>query len=46
MACERDNPNVIPTEYFTVSCFLQEPPGEAGELIKDENDSQNCLSRL
>jgi len=34
----RDNPNIIPTEYFTVSYYLESPlPGAAkGELIKDE----------
>ena len=35
----RDNPNIIPTEYFTVSYYLESPlPGAAkGELIKDES---------
>lgn len=37
---ERDNPNIIPTEYFTVSCSSQEPTDEAngGELVRDENN--------
>jgi hypothetical protein len=36
---ERDNPNIIPTEYFTASYFLQPPAPDAanGELIKDDN---------
>jgi len=35
----RDNPNIIPTEYFTVSYYLESPlPGAAkGEMIKDES---------
>ena len=35
----RDNPNTIPTEYFTVSYFFSEPVAGAtgGEIIKDEN---------
>ena len=35
----RDNPSVIPTEYFTVSYYLESPlPGAAkGEMIKDES---------
>ena len=37
---KRDNPNIIPTEYFTVSCLFQEPSDEAngGEQVKDENN--------
>ena len=37
---KRDNPNIIPTEYFTVSCFFAEPSDEAngGELVKDEDN--------
>jgi hypothetical protein len=36
---ERDNPNIIPTEYFIASYFLQQPaPGAAnGQMIKDDN---------
>ena len=36
---KRDNPNVIPTEYFTASYFLELPSTDAvnGELIKDDN---------
>ena len=35
---QRSNPDIIPTEYFTVSFFIHEPSGEAdrGEFIKDE----------
>ena len=34
----RDNPSVIPTEYFTASYYLQEPAQDAnGETIKDED---------
>ena len=36
---ERNNPNIIPTEYFTASYFLQQPApdDEDGESIKDDN---------
>jgi hypothetical protein len=35
---KRDNPNIIPTEYFTVSYCLYEPTDEnTGEILKDEN---------
>jgi hypothetical protein len=36
----RENPNIIPTEYFTVSYYLQQPSAENtdGRIIKDEND--------
>lgn len=36
---ERSNPNIIPTEYFTVTCFYEEPsPGSVdGEPIADED---------
>ena len=35
---ERNNPNIIPTEYFTASYFLQQPASgvENGQLIKDD----------
>jgi hypothetical protein len=35
----RDNPNIIPTEYFTASYFLQQPPAnaEGGQPINDDN---------
>lgn len=35
----RDNPNIIPTEYFTASYYLKEPLPDAnnGELIKEDN---------
>jgi hypothetical protein len=36
---ERSNPDIIPTEYFTVSFFSNEPEVESdrGEFIKDED---------
>ena len=36
---ERNNPNIIPTEYFTASYFLQQPAPDAtnGQIIKDDN---------
>ncbi|MFL5810083.1 MAG: hypothetical protein ACJ749_11220 [Flavisolibacter sp.] len=35
---ERNNPNIIPKEYFTASYYLQEPAQDAnGEVIKDED---------
>jgi hypothetical protein len=35
---ERPNPNIIPTEYFTASYFLNEPDSNAdgGKAINDE----------
>lgn len=35
----RDNPNIIPTEYFTVSYYLNEPsPADVkGEVIKEDD---------
>jgi hypothetical protein len=35
---QRSNPDIIPTEYFTVSFFINEPTGDAdkGEFVKDE----------
>lgn len=34
----RDNPNIIPTEYFTVAYFFQDPAANAvGEKLKDED---------
>ena len=35
---ERSNPNIIPTEYFTASYYLDEPTLETktGEVINDE----------
>lgn len=37
----RENPNVIPTEYFTASYYLQEPVSDTaqGEGIKDDDGS-------
>lgn len=35
---ERDNPNIIPTEYFTATYFFEEPAGtEKGETIKGDD---------
>ena len=36
---QRDNPNIIPTEYFTASYFFAEPNNNAenGEVIKDDD---------
>ena len=34
---QRENPNIIPTEYFTATFYLQEPVSDSnGETIKDE----------
>ena len=35
----RENPNIIPTEYFTATCYLQEPShnGNNGEPVQDED---------
>jgi hypothetical protein len=32
----RQNPNTIPTEYFTARYYLEEPRGAEGEMLKDE----------
>jgi hypothetical protein len=36
---ERENRNIIPTEYFTAAYYLQEPTSgtAGGEIIKDED---------
>ena len=36
---ERANPNIIPTEYFTASYYLNEPGSNShsGEVINDED---------
>ncbi len=36
---ERENPNIIPTEYFTASCYKDEPVNSSreGERILDED---------
>ncbi len=36
----RDNPDTIPTEYFTASYYLTEPTGDAGdgETIKENGE--------
>lgn len=35
----RSNPNIIPTEYFTATCYRDEPGASptGGESIRDEN---------
>ena len=34
---QRSNPNIIPTEYFTASYYLQSPDQQLeGEIMKDE----------
>lgn len=33
----RNNPNIIPTEYFTAKYYLDEPNSGSGEAFKDEN---------
>ncbi len=36
---QRENPNVIPTEYFTAAYYLQEPTDQSkdGVVIKDDD---------
>lgn len=36
---QRDNPKIIPTEYFTAAYYLNEPAENAadGEIIKDDD---------
>lgn len=34
---QRDNPNIIPTEYFTAKYYLQPPQEAVGESIKNED---------
>jgi hypothetical protein len=38
----RENPNIIPTEYFTASYFWQEPTdgGSAGEMIQEDGETK------
>ena len=37
----RENPNIIPTEYFTATYYLQEPGEEAkGEIIREEGEAK------
>jgi hypothetical protein len=41
---ERENPNIIPTEYFTAKYYYNEPlNNEGGELIKDEDGSDKLF---
>ncbi|HUC81164.1 MAG TPA: hypothetical protein VMR70_09625 [Flavisolibacter sp.] len=39
---QRENPNIIPTEYFTASYFFNEPTGEdeSGEKIMEEGEAK------
>jgi hypothetical protein len=39
---QRENPNIIPTEYFTATCFFKEPAGdnETGEKIMEEGEAK------
>ena len=36
---QRANHNIIPTEYFTATCYLEEPTNDAmkGDIIKDDD---------
>ncbi len=38
---ERENPNIIPREYFSASCYNSEPAEDSrnGDSIKDEDGS-------
>ena len=38
----RENPNIIPTEYFTASYFFQEPAenGPAGQTVKEDGEAK------
>jgi hypothetical protein len=40
---ERENPNIIPTEYFTAKYYYNEPTGNEGETIKDEDGSEKLF---
>jgi hypothetical protein len=34
---KRDNPNIIPTEYFTATYYFEEPvANKSGETVKDD----------
>ena len=39
---QRDNPNIIPKEYFTASYFWQEPAesGSGGEVVKEDGEAK------
>ena len=42
---ERANHNIIPTEYFTASWYLQEPgTTNSGETIKDEEGTPKLFT--
>ena len=36
---QRDNPRVIPTEYFTARYYLQDPSGQQGRMITERDGS-------
>lgn len=42
---ERENPNIIPTEYFTATYYIEEPVSEkvTGVVISDEDESRPRL---
>jgi hypothetical protein len=42
---ERENPNIIPTEYFTAKYYDSEPTENnlEGEIIKDEDGSEKLF---
>ena len=33
----RQNPNIIPTEYFTARYYLEEPQGAEGKVLLDDD---------
>ena len=39
---QRENPNIIPKEYFTASYFWQEPAesGSGGEVVKEDGEAK------
>lgn len=36
----RENPNTIPTEYFTAKYYLSEPPGSGEWIVNEEGTPQ------
>lgn len=43
---ERQNPNIIPTEYFTATLFLQDPAGQesSGEILQEDGETKRFES--
>lgn len=39
---QRENPNIIPTEYFTAAYFWQEPTDDntSGEVVKEDGETK------